>query len=513
MSSSEPVAVEHTTALALEEKAKLHKSLRRIDMVLFTVCALVGLDTLGKVSGYGPQTFAWVVILAVTFLLPYALVMAELGTAFPQEGGPYEWMKMAWGRFAAAVGSVLYWITNPLWVGGSLAFLSTEIWSTNIHNVGSGTIGDYIFKLLFIWFSITVAIISLRRGKWIPNAGAIARFVVLGFFSITVLIYAIKHGVHGYAAGDFKPTDGAIFLGLTPLLLFNYVGFELQNGAAEEMENPQHDVPVSIIRSGVLSAACYIIPVFGILAVLPTSKISGIGGFIDAVNATFSVYGGAAHFLTECMAIGAIFALMTSGAVWMMGADRIQAVAAYDGGAPGFFGKFNATLGTPVRVNVASGILATAFMVFAQIMLNSSSGSANTFNVVLYLATSTTLLSYLLIFPAAIVLRRKYARVHRSYVVPGGNFGLWLCVGICTAWMALGSWVAIFPGSLEHIFGYSYNVPDTYGVSWAKFEVFTLGTLGLVVLLGVACYLSGAPVRRREVDIPLETALEPATGD
>jgi len=270
---------------------------------------------------------------------------------------------------------------------------------------------------------------------------------------------------------------------------------------------------VSIIRSGVLSAACYIIPVFGILAVLPTSKISGIGGFIDAVNATFSVYGGAAHFLTECMAIGAIFALMTSGAVWMMGADRIQAVAAYDGGAPGFFGKFNATLGTPVRVNVASGILATAFMVFAQIMLNSSSGSANTFNVVLYLATSTTLLSYLLIFPAAIVLRRKYARVHRSYVVPGGNFGLWLCVGICTAWMALGSWVAIFPGSLEHIFGYSYNVPDTYGVSWAKFEVFTLGTLGLVVLLGVACYLAGAPVRRREVDIPLETALEPATGD
>ena len=88
MSSSEPVAVEHTTALALEEKAKLHKSLRRLDMVLFTVCALVGLDTLGKVSGYGPQTFAWVVILAVTFLLPYALVMAELGTAFPQEGGP-----------------------------------------------------------------------------------------------------------------------------------------------------------------------------------------------------------------------------------------------------------------------------------------------------------------------------------------------------------------------------------------------------------------------------------------
>ena len=42
--------VEHTTTLALEEKSKLVKSLRRFDMVFFTVCALVGLDTLGTVA-------------------------------------------------------------------------------------------------------------------------------------------------------------------------------------------------------------------------------------------------------------------------------------------------------------------------------------------------------------------------------------------------------------------------------------------------------------------------------
>ena len=199
-----------------------------------------GLDTLGQVSGFGAQTFAWVVILAVAFVLPYALLMAELGTTFTQEGGPYEWMKMCWGRFAAGLGSVLYWVTNPLWVGGSLAFIATDAWSANIHEVGSGfTIGNITFKMVFIWISIGVAIASLRRGKWIPNVGALVRVGVLGFFSVTVLIYAIEHGVHGFGAGDFVPNDMLVFLGLVPLLLFNYVGFELQNGAAEEMQDPQ----------------------------------------------------------------------------------------------------------------------------------------------------------------------------------------------------------------------------------------------------------------------------------
>src|SRR4051794_36257665 len=105
-------AVERTTQMALQEKAKLHKALRRFDMLFFTLCALIGLDTLGQVSGNGAKTFAWIAILAVAFLLPYALVMAELGSAFPQEGGPYEWMKLAWGRFAASLGSILYWVTN-----------------------------------------------------------------------------------------------------------------------------------------------------------------------------------------------------------------------------------------------------------------------------------------------------------------------------------------------------------------------------------------------------------------
>ena len=97
-----------------------------------------------------------------------------------------------------------------------------------------------------------------------PHRGA-------GFFSLTVVIYAIEHGVHGYGVGDFRPST-AVFIGLVPLLLFNYVGFELQSGAAEEMVDPQRDVPVAVARGGVIAILCYLIPIFGIVAVLPTQR-------------------------------------------------------------------------------------------------------------------------------------------------------------------------------------------------------------------------------------------------
>ena len=305
--------------------------------------------------------------------------------------------------------------------------------------------------------------------------------IVLGFFTFTVILYAAEHGVHGISFGDLSPSM-AVFLGLVPYLLFNYVGFELPNGAAEEMVNPQRDVPVSVIRSGIGGVLMYAIPVLGILLVLPASAINGLGGFIDAIQKVFGVYGSASNAMFTVMALLFIFTLMTSGAVWMIGSDRIQAVAAFDGAFPGFFGVFNRTFGTPVRVNVMSGVVASAFTIAAIQLLNNQS-TASAFTVVLTIAISTTLISYLWIFPAAAVLRHKYPEVHRPYRVPFGRWGIWVATGLITFWVALGSWVSIFPSTLERLFGIDYAFKDTWGVSFAKFEVLTLGTLAVVALI------------------------------
>jgi amino acid transporter len=496
------VGTERTTALALQEKGKLIKSLRRFDMVFFTVCAFVGLDTLGTVANKGPEGFFWLILLAIVFVAPYMLMMSEVGSAFTQEGGPYEWTKLAFGRFHGGIAAILYWVTNPLWVGGSLAFIATSSWSANVFKIGNGSVGDYAFKLIFIWISIGVAIVSLRYGKWIPNAGAILRGVVLGFFSLTVVIYGIKHGVAGFSASQLSPTR-AIFFGLVPLLLFNYVGFELQNGAAEEMENPQRDVPLSILRSGVTGVLMYAVPIFCILLILPAKAVTGIGGFIDAVTLVFhGVYGGAAHVLLIVMTLCFVGALVTSGAVWMIGSDRIQAVAAYDGAFFPFFGVFNRKLGTPVRVNVMSGIVSSAFCIVALAAFNG--GADAKFVVVLDIAISTTLLSYLWIFPAALKLRYSHPHVHRPYVHPWGMRGLWVSTILTTFWIALGSWVAVFPDTLERLFGVGYSFKDSWSVSQGLFEALTLGTLAVIAVFGVIGYVAGARVRADVVDVPLE---------
>jgi amino acid transporter len=488
-------SLEPTTELAAQERKKLVKSLRRLDMIGFTVCALVGLDTLGTVASNGWQGFTWLIVLAALFVLPYALIMAEVGSAFTQEGGPYVWTKLAFGRLQAGLAAVLYWVTNPLWVGGSLAFIATDAWDANVFHISAGSLGDYIFKLAFIWLSITVAIVSLQKGKWIPNVGALMRVVVLGLFTLTTIIYAIKHGVHGPQVSDLKPT-GAVFLALVPLLLFNYVGFELQSGAAEEMNDPQKDVPVSVLRGAIYAVLLYSIPVAAIVIVLPVKAITGIGGFIDAVIQVFSVYGGAAHTLLVIMTLCFVGTLLTSGAVWMIGSDRIQAVAAYDGSFPGFFGVFNERFGTPVRVNTLSGITASIFMIVAVAAFNS--GADATFKVVLDIAISTTLISYLWIFLAAVKLRKTNPLTPRPYRVPGGDAGIKVAGYLITFWVALGSWVAVFPGTLESVFGIDYNFEDTWGVSRAKFEVLTLGTLGVIVVFAIVMYALGKPVRDRE---------------
>ncbi|HLX31579.1 MAG TPA: APC family permease [Gaiellaceae bacterium] len=502
------VDTEQTTALALQEKTKLIKSLRRFDMVFFTICALVGLDTLGTVAQNGPQGFLWLILLALVFVAPYMLLTAEIGAAFTQEGGPYEWTKIAFGRVHGSVFAVLYWITNPLWVGGSLAFTATAAWNTNVSGIGTASIGDFAFKLLFVWISIGVAIISLHYGKQIPNLGAVLRGVVLGFFSLTVIIYGFKHGAAGFQWHQMGPTR-LVFFALVPILLFNYVGFELQNGAAEEMENPQRDVPLSILRSGVTGVLMYVIPIFSILVVLPASKVTSIGGFIDAVTITFhGVYGGAAHALLVVMTLCFIFALVTSGAVWMIGSDRIQAVAAYDGAFFPFFGVFNKKLGTPVRVNVMSGVASSIFCIAAVEMLKHQS-TASAFTVVLDIAISTTLLSYLWIFPAVLKLRYSHPGVHRPYVHPWGMRGLWISTILTTFWIALGSFEAVFPDVLEKVFGVGYGFKGAWGVGRGEFELLTLGTLAVIVVLGLVGYWFGTGVRRQTATVELPAAIAP----
>src|SRR6202022_2762979 len=118
-----------------------------------------------------------------------------------------------------------------------------------------------------------------------------------------------------------------------------------------------------------------------------------------------SVFGsGAASLLTYLVGAAVIFSLLASGVVWLMGSDRAMAISSLAGSGPRPLGHFSKRLGTPVPVNVLSGIVASIFLVLSFLLTSGNLGSF--FATVLAVTISTTTFSYVAVFPAIIVLRK-----------------------------------------------------------------------------------------------------------
>lgn len=490
------------TTDALVETAHLQKNFGRKEILFFTICTLVGVDTVGQLASLGAEAFSWNVILAATFFIPSALLFAELGTAFPQEGGPYIWARLAFGRLAATINNVLYWVTNPVWFGGTLAVVGAATVSVFFLNGEEmPSFWFFAFTLAFIWIGTLAAILSFKVGKWIPILGAYARFILLGFFTLSTIVFAFQNGVHGVEASDFRISTAGL-IGLAGIIMFGYVGFELPSAAGDEMKNPKKDVPFSIFRSAIVAILMYSVPVLCVLIILPTSQVSGLGGFIDAMKSVFTVYGGSiaedgtaelsgmGSLIGSAAAILFILCLLSSGVAWIMGSDRALAVSGYDGAAPRSLGVISKKYGTPVRVNILSGILSTVVLVAVRMV---SGGDAEKyFGVILGIAISTTLISYLAVFPALWRLRVTHPDHPRPYRAPWAPF---LSV-LLTGWIIFATVQLLFPGLGNGWFSDDYR-PE----GWLEDEKWTyLGIEGLplvlFVLVGIAFYFAGAKTRK-----------------
>lgn len=515
--SADPLTeVDVVTETALEETKKLRRHFGRFDVFFFLICTLVGLDTIGSVANKGGQGFTWLIFLAFFFFIPYAMLTSELGTAFPQEGGPYVWTRMAFGRFVGAVNSIIYWVSNPIWLGGSLTITGLAVFSTFFTNLTIHGAGYWIFGVAFIWLGVWSAIMSFDKGKWLPTIGGFARITLLSLFTLSVVLYAIKHGVHGIGskggAPGFAPT-WALFIGVVPVLVFNYVGFELPSTAGEEMKNPQRDVPFAILRSGIGTVLLYGVPVLGILLVLPASQVTSLSGFITAIQTVFTVYGGhvdssgvatltgAGKVLGDLAAVGFITVLLTSGSAWIMGADRAQAVACMDGAGPKFFGNISARFGTPVRMNILSGAMATVLFVMASEITSGNAGKY--FAVVLSLAISTTTIAYLAIFPSLWKLRRSHPHVVRPYRVPGGHAGMAITTILTTFWAGLATIALLYPGFLtsdpDSSLPVGFAATAHQGAQRLQFELSQIIPLLVLFGVGVVFYYLGGETRRHMV--------------
>ena len=110
-----------------------------------------------------------------------------------------------------------------------------------------------------------------------PTSGAIGQIALLSLFTLSVVLYGIRHGVHGISVGDLSPSTG-VLIAVVPVLIYSFVGVELPSAAAEEMVDPRRDVPVAIARAGVAQALMYGIPILAVLVVLPARSITRCTG-------------------------------------------------------------------------------------------------------------------------------------------------------------------------------------------------------------------------------------------
>ena len=500
---------EVTSSATLEEKKKLRKEFNYFDMIFYTVSALIGLDTLGAFSANGEQALTWLLIAAVTFLLPYGLLTAELGSTFTQEGGMYEWCKLAGGRFFAAMGSMLYWISNPLWVGGSLAVGAIAaiklLWFGSLNfRFGGSTVSDAIIEMVialaFIWGTTWCAIMSLRFGKWLSVFGSYVKLALLAVFVILALVFVISgqsKGVNLNPANLVPSNFGLIVSVILPIIIFQFVGFELQNGAGEEMHNPQRDVPRSIIRSGIIAVVAYAGFLLFILLALPKSQLTNVGSFVSAYQSVGSVLGPIAIPFGWLVALALVLSYASSGGTWIIGADRTYAISALDRTAPKLLGRFSGRYGTPIAVNTMSGIVATIAMAGAILISEFSSGGSlsSLFAVVIGFTISTTTLSYLFIFPTYLILRYKYPNVHRPYTVPGGMVGAWIVTLFPLAYAAIGSYFILLPATIS-----------VSGIDRNTYIVTQFAALGVIFLLAIVFYVWGQ-VEKRNQDVVVEVNL------
>jgi glutamate:GABA antiporter len=493
MAQAEAMPPPLETAAAAREKAKLRKVLGRADLVLFTACAILGFDTVAASAQAGAQAITWLLISLVIFLIPYGMLTAELGSAFPVEGGPYEWARLAFGRGPGSITAILYWLSNPTWIGGTLTASAIAALDGLVLHKPLGTAAEIIVGLAFVWVTVLIAIVAFRIGKWGPNLGTIVKIAVTVLFTVMFIAFLVQHGrpAGASSAADLKPSLSG-FLTVIGLMVFLWVGFELSNGAGEEMRNPQRDVPKMILRSGIICALVYGALIIGIILVIPKSGLASVTGFVDAYGAVSGVFH--SHALNVLFAILLIVTLVSSGAVWLEGADRTQAIASLDGAGPRWMGRFT-SFGTPIAVNLASGVVSSGFVFF--VFLATSGKLESFFAVMLSLTVSTTAVSYVFIFPALVRLRKIYPETPRPYRVPFGMAGAWVAAIITEAFVVITAVTLLWPGAINAMFGQSYSVESSWGVSRPFFEWVTLGAFAAMVLLGVVFWAVGARNVRR----------------
>lgn len=391
----------------MSEKAK---KFRLFDAVLAAVCIVLVVESSAPAAAIGNAQFFWWILLLLGFFLPYGLISSELGTTYEDEGGIYDWVRRAYGdRWGSRV-AWYYYINFPLWMG-SLAVLFTDV-ITQLSGWEMSGFAAIVIQLIFIWGVVFISNFKISESKWILNIAAIFKAIIMLSIGVLGIYAAITRGsANEFTLESLIPSFDARGLSYISVITFNFLGFEVVTTFASEMEHPDKEIPKAIILGGFIIAAFYLLSSFGISVAIPVEELSVSSGIIDSFMLLTGRTGGAVIILFGVMFLYTLVANLIS---WSLGVNYVAKYAAEQNALPRVLSRTDKR-DMPVGANITNGVIATIIVLVAPLI-----PSQDVFWSFFALNMVTLLMSYILMFPAFLKLRRTDPGTNRPFRVNGG---------------------------------------------------------------------------------------------
>jgi len=412
----------------MNEQVSHTKTLKQRDMVLFTVSAILLLDTLTAAASVGASSVFWWVFLGVIFFIPFALICAEMGCAYPEQGGIYAWIRDGFGGRWASRATWAYWVNTAVWMPAIFILFAGVFKQMFAPELSLGW--QIAIGVVLTWLAVGVNVVALDVGKWIPNIGAILKVIIFLAIIVGAFLHTQDHGMANPLTFETLKPDWSSSLQYIPAIIYGMLGFELVSASSEEMKDPAKDVPRAILISGTIIISLYILGTIAVLAAIPAGDINLVEGLIDTFQLFFGGSATGQAFIL-ILGIGALYTFFSNGVTWALGCNRAAAEAALEGELPSIFAIESKQLGTPVGAAVLMGLVSTFILVLYGFMAGSNEDlfwSLFAFSAVIFL------LPYQGMFMAFIRSRINDPDHPRPYQVPGGlgvaKLLAWTCFGV-----------------------------------------------------------------------------------
>jgi putative glutamate/gamma-aminobutyrate antiporter len=390
-----------------------------LSLAFMTTASVASLRSAPTMAVYGLACVFLYLIPAVVFLMPQALVAAELASGW--DGGVFRWVSegisakwgllAVWCQFAM---TIFYYPTLLGFVASTLAYVFNPNLATN------GVYTGIVIVVVF-W---TGVFLSARGGT-----GGIAKLASSGLLIGTLIpgallvILGIVYLLQGNPSAAPMTTSHLIpeWAGVASLVLIvnnflSYSGMEMNAVHVGSLRNPRGEFPKAMFVSVGLVLLIFILPALAISWVIPAQELSLTAGVMQAFDAFFAHFG--LQKLVPLVAIALVCASVAGMLTWLAGPSKgLLMIARREGYLPPFFQKQNST-GFPVNILVVQGGVTTVIALLYALIPSVSSA----YWILSVMTTQIYLIVYLLMFVAAVRLRRDQPNVQRGYKAPALKF-------------------------------------------------------------------------------------------